>query len=286
MTNLAAEAAELLRLHTDPELLTVVNVWDVITAKVVAAVPGTKALATASHSIAASHGYPDGEAIPRDLMLETIGRIARAVDLPVSADLEAGYGDPGDTVARAIDLGVVGANLEDRMAPVTEAARAVEAAVAAGERAGIPFVLNARTDAYLRGRDRDPEELLADVIERGRAYLGAGAACFFVPGRLDERTVARLVEALGERKISIMGGARIDLPLDRAGAGCRARLLRAVHAERRARRGARPGRGRVRGRGTAAGPPAVHLTVAGSALRDDIGSLAPPNIRGLGEHVP
>lgn len=205
MTNLAAEAAELLRLHTDPELLTVVNVWDVITAKVVAAVPGTKALATASHSIAASHGYPDGEAIPRDLMLETIGRIARAVDLPVSADLEAGYGDPGDTVARAIDLGVVGANLEDRMAPVTEAARAVEAAVAAGERAGIPFVLNARTDAYLRGRDRDPEELLADVIERGRAYLGAGAACFFVPGRLDERTVARLVEALGERKISIMG---------------------------------------------------------------------------------
>ena len=88
----ADKAADLLRLHTDPELLVVVNVWDVISATVVADVPGTKALATASHSIAATLGYADGENIPLDLMIDMIGRIAAAVDLPVSADLEAGYG--------------------------------------------------------------------------------------------------------------------------------------------------------------------------------------------------
>jgi len=109
MTTTQAKASELLRLHTAPELLLLVNVWDVATARVVAAVPGTQALATASHSIAAAYGYPDGEQIPRALMLEAVGRIVSAVDLPVTADLEAGYGDPGDTISRAIDLGVVGA---------------------------------------------------------------------------------------------------------------------------------------------------------------------------------
>jgi 2-methylisocitrate lyase-like PEP mutase family enzyme len=89
------KAAELLRLHTDPELLVLVNVWDVISATVVAELPGCRALATASHSIAASYGYSDGEQIPLDDMITAVGRIAAAVDLPVSADLEAGYGEPG-----------------------------------------------------------------------------------------------------------------------------------------------------------------------------------------------
>ena len=110
-----ARATELHRLHTDPKLLTVVNVWDVASAKAVAGVPGTTALATASHSIAASYGYPDGENIPVDLMIEAIGRIAAATELPVTADLEAGYGDAAATVRKAIGVGIVGANLEDRM---------------------------------------------------------------------------------------------------------------------------------------------------------------------------
>jgi 2-methylisocitrate lyase-like PEP mutase family enzyme len=198
-------AHALQRLHAAPELLLLVNVWDVVSARVVADVPGTTALATASHSIAASHGYPDGEQIPRDLMIEAVGRIAAAVDLPVTADLEAGYGDPGGTVARAIDVGVVGANLEDRLAPLPDAVRAVSDAVAAGERAGIPFVLNARTDAFLRAGDRDPAEVLADAIERGRAYLDAGASTFFAPGKLDEPTVTALVEALGPQKVNVLG---------------------------------------------------------------------------------
>lgn len=206
MTTIEEKAAELLRLHDAPELLLVVNVWDAITATVVAQTPGTKALATASHSIAASHGYPDGERIPRDEMIAAVGLIARtAGELPVTADLEAGYGDPGGTVARAIDVGIVGANLEDQMKPLAESVKAVEAAVAAGEAAGVPFVLNARTDAWLKAGDRDPEEVLADAIERGRAYLDAGASNFFAPGKLDETTVARLVEALGERKVNLIG---------------------------------------------------------------------------------
>jgi 2-methylisocitrate lyase-like PEP mutase family enzyme len=206
MTTIGEKATELLRLHNDPELLLMVNVWDAITATVVAQTPGTKALATASHSIAASHGYPDGENIPRDEMIAAVGLIARtAGDLPVTADLEAGYGDPGGTVARAIDVGIVGANLEDQMKPLGEAVKAVEAAVAAGEAAGVRFVLNARTDAFLKAGNRDPEEVLADAIQRGRAYLDAGASSFFVPAKLDERTVGRLVEALGERRVNLIG---------------------------------------------------------------------------------
>ncbi len=200
----AEKAAELLRLHTDPELLVVVNVWDVVGATVVAGVPGTRALATASHSIAATFGYPDGEQIPVDLMIDMVGRIAAAVDLPVSADLEAGYGDPGETVRRAVGVGVVGANLEDRMRPLPEAVEAVAAVVRAGAAEGVPFVLNARTDAFLRAGDRDRADVLADAVERGRAFLDVGADCVFVPGLLDEPTVAALVEGIGERRVSVI----------------------------------------------------------------------------------
>jgi 2-methylisocitrate lyase-like PEP mutase family enzyme len=213
MTTNADKAIELARLHAAPELLLLVNVWDVITAQVVAATPGVKALATASHSIAASYGYPDGEQIPRDLMIEAVGRIAAAVDLPVTADLEAGYGDAGETVRRAIDVGIVGCNLEDQLKPLGEAVAAVEAVVAAGSAAGVPFVLNARTDAFLKGADKDPEDVLADAIERGRAYLDAGATTFFVPGKLDEPTLTRLVDALGPLKVNVIGVPG-SLPLD------------------------------------------------------------------------
>jgi 2-methylisocitrate lyase-like PEP mutase family enzyme len=206
MTSTAEKATRLQELHAAPELLLVVNVWDAVTAKVVAETPGTQALATPSHGIAASRGYPDGENIPRDLMISEVELIVRtAGDLPVTADLEAGYGDPGGTVAKAIEEGAVGANLEDRMKPLDEAVKAVEAAVAAARNAGVDFVLNARTDAFLKAGDRDPEDVLNDAITRGRAYLDAGASNFFVPGKLDEVQVGRLVEALGERKVNLIG---------------------------------------------------------------------------------
>lgn len=201
---LQSKAAELLRLHTDPDLLVVVNVWDVVSATVVAAQPGCRAIATASHSIAATMGYPDNEHIPVEIMIDMVGRIAAAVELPVTADLEAGYGDPGETVRRAIGVGVVGANLEDQLRPLPAAVAAVAAAVRAGEAEGVPFVLNARTDAFVRGGDRSRRELVTEAVERGRAFLDAGAACVFVPGLLDEPTVAELVDGIGERRVSVI----------------------------------------------------------------------------------
>jgi 2-methylisocitrate lyase-like PEP mutase family enzyme len=201
----SAKAARLLQLHLDPELLVLVNVWDVISARVVAGLPGCTALATASHSIAASQGYPDGEQIPLGEMIAAIGRIAAAVDLPVSADLEAGYGDAGETVRRAIGAGAVGGNIEDQMRPLEDAVAAVSAAVKAGEAEGVPFVLNARTDAFLQGAARDPASVLSDAVERGRAFLDAGASCVFVPGRLDAALVSSLVEGIGERRVSVIG---------------------------------------------------------------------------------
>jgi 2-methylisocitrate lyase-like PEP mutase family enzyme len=201
---LTQNADRLLSLHEDPKLLTLVNVWDAVSAKVVAAEPGTQALATASHSIAASFGYEDGERIPLDLHLDAIDRIVRATDLPVSADLEAGYGDVGETIRRAIGVGVVGANIEDQLKPLDEAVRGVEAALAAGEAEGIQFVLNARTDAFVRGAGRTPEENLDDAVARGQAYLAAGAPVVFVPGRLDESQVRTLVDAFGPRKLSVI----------------------------------------------------------------------------------
>ncbi len=204
LAELKTKATELHRLHEAPELLVLVNVWDVISAKVVAAAPGVRALATASHSIAAARGYPDGEKIPLAEMIDAVGRIAAAVSLPVSADLEAGYGDAGEAVRRAIGAGIVGANLEDQLKPLSEAVSAVSAAVAAARAEGVPFVLNARTDAFLRAGDKDPGEVLADAIERGRAYLEAGASTFFVPGKLNEAQVGALVGALGPRKVNLI----------------------------------------------------------------------------------
>ena len=199
----ATRASNLLALHRAPELLTVVNVWDVISAQVVTGVEGTQALATASHSIAASRGYEDGENIPVDEMIAEVGRIAAATHLPVSADLEGGYGNAPETVRKAIGVGIVGANIEDQMKPLAEAARQVEAIMKAAAEEGVPdFVLNARTDAFHLGRDRDPAEVLVEAIERGKAFLDAGAPVVFVPARLGEAQISALVDALGPQRLS------------------------------------------------------------------------------------
>ena len=127
MPDLVARAATLLDLHTAPEILALANVWDVASARVVAGTEGARALATASHSIASTFGYEDGENIPLDLHLDMAGRIVAAVDLPGTMDMEAGYGDPGETTRRAIAAGVVGGNLEDQMKPLDASVTAVEA---------------------------------------------------------------------------------------------------------------------------------------------------------------
>jgi 2-methylisocitrate lyase-like PEP mutase family enzyme len=204
--NSAEKAARLRQLHADPELLVLVNVWDAVSATVVAGEPQTKALATAGHSIAATFGYGDGEQIPLDLALSLVARIVVAAgDLPVSADLDGGYGDAGETVRKAIGVGVVGANVEDQLRPLADSVATVEAVIAAGEAEGVPFVLNARTDAFAKGGDRPRDVVVADAIERGQAYLAAGATTVFVPGALDEDAVQQLVAAFGPQKLSVIG---------------------------------------------------------------------------------
>ena len=201
-----AKDARTLATHYDaPKILRLVNVWDAVSAKVVSELPGTVAIATAGHGIAASFGYPDGERIPLELMLTSIERIVSATDLPVSADLDGGYGDAGEAVRRAIGAGVCGANIEDQMRPLRDSVEVMQAAVRAGEREGIPFVLNARTDALIKAADRPRSEAIAEAITRGRAYLGAGAHCVFVPGIVTEDEAKTLVAGIGLRKVSVIG---------------------------------------------------------------------------------
>src|SRR3954468_6163961 len=202
------EKAEALRaLHVAGDPVVLVNVWDAASARTVAAAPGCAAIATASWSIAAAHGFPDGEQIPRDEMIAAVGLIARPGGLPVSADLERGYADAGETIALAIEAGVVGCNLEDSLAdgalrPGAEHAgrvgggggnggERVAAARANGEELDVPVVINARTDVWIHG-DIPPEERVAAAVERGEAYMDDGADCIFVPGLRDLETIAEL----------------------------------------------------------------------------------------------
>ncbi|CAA9214719.1 MAG: Carboxyvinyl-carboxyphosphonate phosphorylmutase [uncultured Blastococcus sp.] len=205
MSDRGSRARVLLDLHTAPELLVLANVWDVASARVVAGTHGVRALATASHAIAASFGYEDGEHIPLDVHLDMVARIAAVTELPVTMDMESGYGEPGETTRRAIAAGVVGGNLEDGMRPLDAAVAAVEGVLRAGRDAGIGFVLNARTDAVLSAdasAERGP--LLAEAVRRGRAFLEAGATAVFVPGVVARGEIAELVDGFGRGRVSLM----------------------------------------------------------------------------------
>jgi 2-methylisocitrate lyase-like PEP mutase family enzyme len=201
------EKAELLRsLHEAPRILVLPNAWDVASARIFEEA-GARAVGTTSAGVANVFGYPDGEAIPADEMLWMVERIARAVSVPVTADLESGYGDPGATAEAAIAAGAVGLNLEDGTSdgepirPVDEAAAAVAAVREAGDRAGVPLVINARTDVFLRG-----DGSVDEAAGRGNAYLQAGADCVFAIGVADRETIASLVGAI-DGPVSVLARA-------------------------------------------------------------------------------
>jgi 2-methylisocitrate lyase-like PEP mutase family enzyme len=193
----AGRGAALLALHSGPGFI-LPNAWDPGSARILEPV-GFPALATTSAGIAWSCAQPDGGAMSRDLMLEHVAAIVRAVDVPVTADLEAGYGEDAGavarTVAQAVELGVAGANIEDAangtLFAVNEAVDRIAAA-----RAAAPvgtFVLNARTDTYLA----DPTgDVFDQTIERAVRYVDAGADCVFVPGVVDLDTIQQLAAAI------------------------------------------------------------------------------------------
>ena len=190
-------AAALLGLHTGPGFV-LPNAWDAGSARILEQV-GFPAIATTSAGIAWSCGVPDGEALDRDTMLEYVSRIVAAVGVPVTADLEAGYADTPDnvgrTVALAVEIGAVGANLEDAakggLFGIDEALDRIAAARAAAPRG--TFVLNARTDTYFAGTTGD---VFAETVQRAELYLEAGADCVFVPGVVEQETIRRLSAAI------------------------------------------------------------------------------------------
>jgi len=156
-------------MHRGP-MLVLPNAWDVASARVFATLPGCRALATSSSAVARSLGWEDGEQTPVEEMLRVVERIVAAVDVPVTADLEAGYGDPPRTAVGALEAGAAGMNLEDSrggaLLPVSE-----QLAVIRAVRAAAPgLVLNARVDVFLGGSGD-----VAEAVERGNAYLAAGA---------------------------------------------------------------------------------------------------------------
>lgn len=206
-----AQAEYFRSLHLGPKILILPNAWDIASAKIFQRA-GFKAIATTSAGIAASLGYADGQRIPRQEMLDAVKRIASSVDLPVTADMEAGFGDTvaeiADTVSKVVAAGAVGLNLEDKRGnELVDASFQVEviaAAKEAGAEAGVPVVINARTDAYLLGIGK-PVDRFRLTVERGKAYREAGADCIFVPGLSDPETIKKLIQEL-QCPVNILAG--------------------------------------------------------------------------------
>ena len=202
------------RLHAGPDVLVVGSAWDAGSA-VVFERAGFAAIATSSAGVAFSLGYPDGERVPRDELVASIARIVRATSLPVSADVETGYGrtprEVSDTCRAVLEAGAIGVNLEDTtgdadaplVAPDLQAEK-IRAVRAMADAFGVPLVVNARTDVYWLGIG-DPAARFAEAVRRTNLYRAAGADCLFVPGLLDRDTIARLVAAI-EGPLNVLAG--------------------------------------------------------------------------------
>jgi 2-methylisocitrate lyase-like PEP mutase family enzyme len=190
------------KLHAGPGVLVLPNAWDAGSARVIESA-GAKAIATTSAGVAWSRGYPDGDALPVELLLAAAREIVRAVRVPVSMDIEGGYSpDPAavaDVVARVVDAGVAGINIEDGAGTPELLAPKIEAARARAQRAGVDLFINARCDVYLRGIAED--DPVGEVVRRATLYRRAGCDGLFVPGLADASEIAAVASA-------------VDLPLN------------------------------------------------------------------------
>jgi 2-methylisocitrate lyase-like PEP mutase family enzyme len=217
MTTTAASAqiqkSEILRaLHAPGTPLIVTNVWDAVTARIVAGAPGVRAIATASHAVSFAHGVEDGEGLTVEQALETARIVVSAVDLPVSIDFERGYANSlpelESNIARLVDVGAAGLNIEDTSGDRTLFPLDVAIARIASVRgAGGSIVINARADALARGASFE------ELVQRANAYLDAGADCVFVLGLSTEDLVKRALDEI-DGKISVFSGPA-SVPLKR-----------------------------------------------------------------------
>ncbi|MEV6246911.1 isocitrate lyase/phosphoenolpyruvate mutase family protein [Streptomyces sp. NPDC051742] len=213
-------------LHTSAAPLALANAWDVASARVIEAA-GAPAIATTSAGAAWSLGSPDGDILARDRALKLIARIVAAVAVPVTADIEGGYGkdaaDVAETIAGVIAAGAVGVNIEDGARPPAELAARLAMARRSADRAGADLFLNARIDTYLSGLG-DPDTRLRETLARAQLYVDAGADGIFVPGVTDTATITALARdisvplnvmagpgAPGAAELGALGVARVSL---------------------------------------------------------------------------
>ncbi|MGR4845361.1 isocitrate lyase/phosphoenolpyruvate mutase family protein [Rhizobium laguerreae] len=192
-------------LHRKGDPVVLYNIWDAGTAKAVADA-GARALATGSWSVAAAHGYADGEKLPMSVLVETAKSITAVVDLPLSVDFEGAYSAEPEgaaaNVAKLVEVGAVGINFEDQVIgggglyPAERQVARIRAIRAMAEGKGIPFFINARTDLFLAESDLSKHAGLVDeAIERGKAYAAAGGSGFFVPGLIDPALIEKICAA-------------------------------------------------------------------------------------------
>lgn len=206
-----SKADLLAKLHHPPPLLVLPNAWDAASARLFEEA-GFPAIATTSAGIAWTLGRADKQKIGRDEMAAAIGRIVQAVKVPVTADMEAGYGDVAATVHAVIDAGAVGMNLEDAthhsgapMFTLEEQVDRIKEARRAAESKGIPLVINARTDVFLLASEPGVEQVF-EAIQRLNAYKEAGADCLFAPGVTDKLRIEALAKAV-RGPLNVLAGA-------------------------------------------------------------------------------
>lgn len=193
------------KLHAGPDVLMLPNAWDAGSARVIESV-GAKAIATTSAGVAWSRGYPDGNALPVELLVATAREIVQAVRVPVSVDIEGGYVDDpaavGGVVALVLDAGVAGINIEDGAGAPELLAAKIEAVRASAQRAGADLFINARCDVYLRGIAED--DPVAEVVRRAALYRDAGCDGIFVPGLADPGEIAAVAAAIDPLPLNVM----------------------------------------------------------------------------------
>jgi 2-methylisocitrate lyase-like PEP mutase family enzyme len=219
---LNAKADAFRNMHHAPPMLILPNAWDAVTARLFVKA-GARAIATTSAGIAATLGYADGQNVPWELMVEAFARIARVVDVPVTADIESGYADSskgvGESIRAVIKAGAVGVNLEDSTGDPSQPLFALEqqieriqAAREAADNANVPVVINARTDVYLANVG-DVASRFGETLRRLNAYREAGTDCLFVPGVTDIPTLTQLVHSV-PGPLNVLAGPGMPLVAD------------------------------------------------------------------------
>lgn len=215
LKRLKEKAIRFLELHHTGRILVLPNAWDVPSARIFENA-GFPAIATTSGGVSVSLGYPDGENISRDEMLSAVSRIASSVSVPVSADMESGFGNTArevaETARRVITAGAIGLNIEDsskkkhgQLIDPSVQAENIKAVKRVAQSMDVPLVVNARTDAF-RYASGDANNRLSEVVRRGKLYIEAGADCIFAFGVRDAESISRIVKELNF-PVNIIAGA-------------------------------------------------------------------------------